>query len=130
MGDRVFSGLAHLIKGSVFFWFGIVSLSRWAGALSDWGWAWNIKPSKKNRPTAEFVESSLVFIYGITNVFMEHLNAWGSEWSAQDLEHLAITFLFIGGGLVGQIIETCCSRGLRIFSSVVCSLSQRVFETS
>jgi hypothetical protein len=33
-------------------------------------------------------------------VFLEHLAAWGSEWSAQDLEHLSITFMFIGGGLV------------------------------
>jgi hypothetical protein len=39
---------------------------------------------------------------------MEHLNAWGSEWSPQDLEHLAITFLFIGGGLVGQSLWNLC----------------------
>jgi len=78
--------------------------------------AWNIKPSnKKSRPTAEFVESSLVFIYGITNVFLEHLNAWGSEWTAQDLEHLAITFLFIGGGLVGC---HCDMKTLQLISVV------------
>jgi hypothetical protein len=56
------------------------------------------------------VESFLVFVYGITNVFLEHLNAWGSEWTAQDLEHLAITFLFIGGGLVSQIPEMACLK--------------------
>ena len=38
MGDSIFSGLAHLIKGSVFFWFGIMSLGRWAGSWSNMGW--------------------------------------------------------------------------------------------
>lgn len=52
------------------------------------------------RPSAEFVESSLIFIYGATNVFLEHLAAWGDKWSAQDLEHISITIMFIGGGLV------------------------------
>jgi len=38
MGDRVFSGLAHFIKGGVFFWFGILSLGRWAGCFVGIGW--------------------------------------------------------------------------------------------
>ena len=48
----------------------------------------------------EGVESSLIFIYGISNVFLEHLSAWGEAWIAQDFEHVAISVLFIGGGLV------------------------------
>lgn len=38
---------------------------------------------------------------------MEHLGGAGGAWSAQDLEHLAITVLFIGGGLVSfnSVIE-------------------------
>lgn len=100
MGSRVFSGLAHLIKGGVFFWYGILTLGRWAGCFAEIGWAWNISPSKKRRPSAEFVESFLFFFYGSTNVFLEHLAAWGDEWSAQDLEHISITLMFFGGGLV------------------------------
>lgn len=38
MGSEIFSGLAHFIKGSVFFWFGIVSLGRWAGCFAEIGW--------------------------------------------------------------------------------------------
>jgi hypothetical protein len=102
MGPGVFSGLAHFIKGGVFFWYGILTLGRWAGCFADIGWAWNIKPKTQGRrsPTAEFVESFLIFFYGSTNVFLEHLAAWGNAWSAQDLEHLSITIMFFGGGLV------------------------------
>jgi hypothetical protein len=51
----------------------------------------------------EFVESLTIFIYGITNVFLEHLSAWGEKWVPQDLEHVAISLLFIGGGLVSTL---------------------------
>lgn len=52
------------------------------------------------RPSAEFVESALIFFYGATNIFLEHLSGWGGKWEARDLEHVSITVLFIGGGLV------------------------------
>lgn len=67
--------------------------------------AWNVKPrSASNRwtPSAEFVESALIFTYGATNIFLEHLGRWGGEWSFEDLEHISITVLFIGGGLVSN----------------------------
>lgn len=99
-GAALFSGLAHFIKGGVFFWFGILTLGRWAGCFAEIGWAWNIKSARNNHPTAEFVESFLLFFYGFTNVFMEHLAAWGAAWSAQDLEHISLTVMFFGGGLV------------------------------
>lgn len=113
MGSRVFSGLAHFIKGGVFFWYGILTLGRWAGCLADIGWAWNINPSPRNkRPSSEFVESFLIFFYGSTNVFLEHLAAWGKEWTAQDLEHLSLTLMFFGGGLCGMVIESKKVRDL------------------
>lgn len=65
--------------------------------------AWNIRPksaSKRWTPTAEFVESFLIFFYGSTNIFLEHLGKESGVWSFQDLEHLSITVLFLGGGLV------------------------------
>lgn len=67
--------------------------------------AWNVRPkqsSQKWRPTAEFVEGALIFTYGSTNIFLEHLGNAGKEFSPQDLEHISITVLFIGGGLVSH----------------------------
>lgn len=102
-GKAIFNGLAHWVKGGVFFWLGLFTLGRWSGSFGDLGWAWNMRPrsaSSKWRPSAEFVESALIFFYGSTNVFLEHLGNWGGKWHAQDFEHLSITILFIGGGLV------------------------------
>lgn len=55
----------------------------------------------------EGVESFLIFIYGISNVFLEHLSNWGGAWVAQDFEHVAISVLFIGGGLASLSLTLC-----------------------
>lgn len=104
-GREVFNGLAHFIKGGVFFWLGVFSLARWAGSFQDIGWAWNLRPASAGRrvPSAEFVESFLIFFYGVTNIFLEHLAAWGKAWTATDLEHISLTIMFIGGGMVSRI---------------------------
>lgn len=74
------------------------------GAFADFGWAWNVGPKQSqwgvNVPTAEFTESFVIFLYGISNIFLEHLAAWGGAWSASDLEHVSISVMFFGGGLV------------------------------
>ncbi|TPX09580.1 uncharacterized protein E0L32_009181 [Thyridium curvatum] len=114
-GGAIFSGLAHWIKGGVFFWLGLFTLGRWAGAFGELGWAWNVRPRtarQKWRPSAEFVESFLIFFYGSTNIFLEHLANAGGEWSPQDLEHISITVLFIGGGLMGMLVESTRIRSL------------------
>jgi hypothetical protein len=36
--DQVFSGIAHFSKGAVFFWYGILTLGRWAGSFANLGW--------------------------------------------------------------------------------------------
>lgn len=95
--------------------------------------AWNIRPKKagqKWRPSAEFVESALIFFYGSTNIFLEHLGGWGGEWSATDLEHLSITVLFIGGGLVSRLLWDIESPKLIPASSAACSSSRSVSATS
>lgn len=106
-GNNVFNGLAHTIKGGIFFWYGLLTLGRWMGCFVEYGWAWNIRPPlgvvsarKAAMPSAEFVESFVIFLSGSTNVFLEHLAAWGHTWSAQDLEHVSISAMFFGGGLV------------------------------
>jgi len=113
-GHEVFSGLAHWIKGGVFFWYGSLTLGRWCGSFSDLGWAWNARPKSNTKwqPTAEFVEGFLIFLYGSTNIFLEHLANAGEPFSHQDLEHAAITVLFIGGGLLTMLVESSRIRDL------------------
>ena len=112
-----FNVLAHTVKGGIFFVYGFLTLGRWMGAFADFGWAWNVKPPKEvvgrrraALPSAEFTESFVIFLYGCTNVFLEHLAAWGDAWTAQDLEHVSISVMFFGGGLVS-------SRSRRFHSS-------------
>lgn len=87
------------------------------GCFADLGWAWNLKPTrgevsqwKANLPSAEFTESFVIWLYGASNVFLEHLAAWGNEWTAQDLEHVSITIMFFGGGLVSLSPCGQCER--------------------
>lgn len=80
--------------------------------------AWNLRPKSTKKswtPTAEFAESFLIFFYGSTNIFLEHLGNWGGEWSFEDLEHISITVLFLGGGLVSRLIgcRTCTTTAAR-----------------
>ncbi|KAL1988384.1 hypothetical protein VTN96DRAFT_10067 [Rasamsonia emersonii] len=109
----IFSGLAHFIKGGIFFWYGLVVLGRFMGCWADFGWAWNVKPpqqvvgkSKSRVPTGEFIESAAIFTYGSTNVFLEHLGGWGGAWTPTDLEHLSIAIMFFGAGLCGMLLES------------------------
>lgn len=110
--DRLaFSGAAHFAKGGIFFWYGILTLGRWMGAFADYGWAWNIKPHSSSKfaarmPSAEFTESFVMWLYGATNVFLEHLNAWGKPWHMEDFQHVSITIMFFGGGLLGMLVES------------------------
>ncbi|KAG9570689.1 hypothetical protein KCU71_g1980, partial [Aureobasidium melanogenum] len=107
-GHTMFGGLAHWIKGGVFVWLGLFTLGRWCGSFAEWGWAWNICPSRDEtwRPSAEFVESALICFYGCTNIFLEHISGWGGRWTSRDLEHVAISVLFIGGGALGILVES------------------------
>lgn len=118
-GGAVFNVLAHYIKGGIFFLYGFLTLGRWMGAFADFGWAWNVKPTREvvgrrraALPSAEFTESFVIWLYGVTNVFLEHLAAWGDAWTAQDLEHVSISVLFFGGGMLGMIIESTKMREL------------------
>lgn len=120
---HIFNGLAHFIKGGVFVGFGIITLGRWIGCFAEFGWAWNLKPSNLTKRTAsismETVECFVIFLYGITNVFLEHLSAWGEAWVPQDLEHVGISLLFIGGGLVGDPGELTIEQ---ILTHIQCGL--------
>ncbi|KAF2211174.1 hypothetical protein CERZMDRAFT_98905 [Cercospora zeae-maydis SCOH1-5] len=116
---QIFNGLAHYIKGGIFFWYGLLTLGRWMGAFAEFGWAWNVRPQpplvskcKSMVPSAESTESFVIWLYGVTNVFLEHLNGKGGVWTASDIEHLSITILFFGGGLLGMLVECGWARNL------------------
>lgn len=118
--EEMLNGLAHMIKGGIFFWYGILTLGRWMGAFAEVGWGWNIRPLQQQQqgrrvgivrwlekvPSAEFVESFVIWLYGASNVFLEHLSGWGGEWTPRDLEHVSITLLFFGGGMLGMLVES------------------------
>ena len=53
----------------------------------------------------EAIESFLIFFYGSTNVFLEHLASPGGAWTPKDLQHVSIAFMYIGAGLCGLITE-------------------------
>ena len=111
-GIDVFNGVAHFIKGGIFFWYGIITLGRFIGAWADLGWAWNKKPPasvvgwKAKVPSGEFVESFVIWAYGVTNVFLERLSNRDGIWTARDMEHVSISIMFFGGGLVGMLFES------------------------
>lgn len=122
--NELLNGLAHFIKGGIFFGYGILTLGRWTGAFADFGWAWNVKPGSdivgrgvSRVPSAEFTESFVICLYGASNVFLEHLSSWGGAWTAMDLEHVSITIMFFGGGLLGMLIES--SRLRKLLNSAI-----------
>jgi len=78
---------------------------------------------KARIPSAEFVESFVIWLYGSTNVFLEHLAAWGHQWTAQDLEHVSISIMFFGGGLLGMLVES--KRVRRCLNTVVDNMPAR-----
>ncbi|XBW38106.1 hypothetical protein QEN19_003700 [Hanseniaspora menglaensis] len=125
--ERIFNLLAHWIKGGVFIILGIVSLARYCGFGINKSWGWNLSILKKsdyynevtgkyNIPTwvklfgksgvsMEFIEVFLIFFYGSTNIFLEHLASEDGKWTAKDLQHVSIAFLYLGAGLCGLLVE-------------------------
>lgn len=120
-GHNIFALAAHFIKGFVFYALGFVELARFLGAGASRGWGWNevyVPQESQSRlyilqyiwptfPTVEWIQSFLIFFYGATNVFLEHLgNNDGGKWSHKDLQHVSIAFMFFGGGLCGLVLES------------------------
>ncbi|KAF7356185.1 hypothetical protein MVEN_00949800 [Mycena venus] len=104
--------LAHLIKGSIFWCYGLVSFARFLGWNAAIGWAWNRTPAPASGyPTAEFVESTVIFLYGVTNTWMERWGANpGDPFTTKQIQHISIAVMFWFGGLLGMAME---SRTLR-----------------
>ncbi|KAF8680331.1 hypothetical protein RHS04_04105 [Rhizoctonia solani] len=110
--------LAHFIKGSIFFWYGMLTWGRYLGAWSDRGWAWNRTAS--NRVSAEMVESFVIFLYGATNTWMERFGAKpGAPYSTKEIQHISIAVMFWFAGLVGMALESRTIRRLLSNASII-----------
>lgn len=113
--------LAHFIKGSIFFWYGIITFGRFLGAWAEYGWAWNRRPEQNSKslvPSAEMVECFLIWLYGVTNTFMERFGAApGSPYTVKQVQHISIAVMFAGAGMIGMGIESKTVR--RLLSSTV-----------
>ncbi|KAF8915894.1 hypothetical protein CPB85DRAFT_1217140 [Mucidula mucida] len=98
--------LAHLIKGAIFWCYGLLTFARFLGAYSDLGWAWNRAPNG-DYVSAEFVESFVIFLYGITNTWMERFGAHpGDPYTTKQIQHIGIAVMFWFAGLVGMALES------------------------
>ncbi|KZV69836.1 hypothetical protein PENSPDRAFT_651980 [Peniophora sp. CONT] len=119
-GYRINVCLAHVIKGGIFWCYGLVTFARFLGSFSNLGWAWNRPP--KGRPvSAEFVESAVIFTYGITNVWMERFGAApGSPFTTKQIQHISIAAMYWFAGMVGMGME---SRRLRRWLSAFATAS-------
>ncbi|EJD00923.1 uncharacterized protein FOMMEDRAFT_147616 [Fomitiporia mediterranea MF3/22] len=99
--------LAHLIKGGIFWCYGLVTFARFLGSFAELGWAWNRAPRAINAPTAEFVESLVIFVYGASNTWMERFGAKaGDPFTTKEIQHISIAVMFWFAGLVGMGIES------------------------
>lgn len=107
-GWEVLGCIAHLIKGGIFFVYGIITFSRYLGVFANQGWAWN-RVDKGSKFSFEMIECWLIFIYGITNTWMEHFGQ-DSRWTHKDFEHASLAFMWWWSGLAGILVE---SRALR-----------------
>lgn len=152
IGNRVFNLLAHWIKGGIFFLLGVLSLARYCGCFEKIGGAWNqtsityshdpelansffIKlhrflPNNGLILSFEFMESLLIFIYGSTNVFLEHLASPGGEWTAKDLQHASIAFMYLGAGICGLLVEFKLNNWKKSLYSAKTSTSSSTTTTS
>ncbi|KAG1472959.1 hypothetical protein G6F56_001231 [Rhizopus delemar] len=107
---EVLGCIAHLIKGGIFFFYGIITFGRYLGAFSEKGWAWN-RVDNGSSFSFEMVESGLIFTYGITNTWMEHFGQ-SSEWTHKDFEHASLAFMWWWCGLIGILVESKAIRRL------------------
>ncbi|KAI6152040.1 hypothetical protein BKA82DRAFT_4106382 [Pisolithus tinctorius] len=98
--------LAHLIKGGIFWCYGLFTFARFLGSHSEMGWAWNISPIG-NHISAELVESTVIFLYGISNTWMERFGAHpGDPYTTKQVQHISIAVMFWFAGLVGMGMES------------------------
>lgn len=96
--------LAHYVKGSIFFWFGLIAFIRYLGFFEKFGWEWNFLPissldnfndekNQKGKISFSLLESIIIFSYGITNTFLEHIGK-DQSWNHRDIQHATLAFMW------------------------------------
>lgn len=129
--------MAHGIKGGIFFWYGVLTFARYLGAYADCGWSWNRRPSlettrkgragyKASIPSAEWVECSVIFLYGATNTWMERFGAEANEpYTVKQVQHISIAVMYWFAGTLGLLLETRWVRSLLSFPVAIAHPSAR-----
>ncbi|RSH88825.1 hypothetical protein EHS25_003053 [Saitozyma podzolica] len=126
-GSYINGCAAHYIKGSIFFGYGVLTFARYLGAYADLGWAWNRRPSGSKACSAEMVECAVIFVYGITNTWMERFGAApGDPYTVKQVQHISIAIMFWFAGLSGILLESKTVR--RILGAVVAGGRKGVAE--
>ncbi|RIA86830.1 hypothetical protein C1645_740552 [Glomus cerebriforme] len=130
-GESFGNCLAHYVKGSIFFWFGLIAFVRYLGFFEDFGWEWNLLPissfDKKNHKgnvSFSLLESIIIFLYGITNTFLEH-NGKDKSWNHRDMQHASLAFMWWWAGLLGILLENKRLRKF-LFSKSTISISNPI----
>lgn len=73
-----------------------MTFARFLGLFAEYGWAWNKAPSGVPY-TAEFVESLVIFVYGISNTWMERFGASpGDPYTTKQIQHISIAVSLAG----------------------------------
>ncbi|KAL7422561.1 hypothetical protein Q5752_003209 [Cryptotrichosporon argae] len=107
-GGYINTCAAHLIKGSIFFGYGVLTFARYLGAYADLGWAWNRRPAAGARAvSAEMVECAVIFAYGATNTWMERFGSRaGDPYTVKQVQHISIAVMFWFAGATGVLLES------------------------
>ncbi|KAK7061601.1 hypothetical protein R3P38DRAFT_2830402 [Favolaschia claudopus] len=99
--ENYINGFFSRAEGGIFWCYGLISFARFLGWCSELGWSWNRAPSSAGYPTAEMVESTVIFLYGATNTWMERFGANpGDPYTTKQLQHIGIAVMFWFAGLV------------------------------
>jgi hypothetical protein len=78
------------IRGRHFWCYGLLTFARFLGSFAEYGWAWN-QALRGDPYSAEFVESFIIFLYGITNTWMERFGAnTGDPYTTKEIRHIGI----------------------------------------
>ena len=106
-----------MTEGGIFWCYGLLTFARFLGSFSERGWAWNRAPFG-DYYSAEFVESAVIFAYGIINTWMERFGAnSGDPFTTKQVQHISIA---VGSSLpssfVIMLIPLRSCFGLRVLS--------------
>ncbi|TIB67754.1 hypothetical protein E3Q24_04077 [Wallemia mellicola] len=115
--------LAHYIMGSAFIGYGII----YAVLLHIGAQSLISKGSSQ-----EFVDSTVIMLWGIVNTFTEH---HGGPWTHKDLQHTMLGVLWWSGGALGMFMSRKGNRsiipaGIIIMTGYVMSAHEQAMEIS